>query len=109
MNQSATEPVIHVLVVEDRQADALMVRTLLRRFEYAHFESEVAESMAAAVTRLPQGGIDAILLDLGLPDNSGLEGIEKIRDVAPGLPLIVVTGLADQRWGVRAIALGADD
>jgi DNA-binding response OmpR family regulator len=109
MDQSAADPVIHVLVVEDLQADALLVRTLLRRFEYAHFESDVAESMTAAVRRIQQGGIDAILLDLGLPDNSGFEGIETIRAVAPALPLIVVTGLADPGWGVRAIALGADD
>ncbi len=52
---------------------------------------------------------DAILLDLGLPDNMGLASVQAIRDGAPTTPVIVISGNEDPETGRGALALGAQD
>jgi serine phosphatase RsbU (regulator of sigma subunit) len=51
---------------------------------------------------------DCALLDLGLPDASGLEGLERLRSAADGLAILVLTGMDEER-GVQALAAGAQD
>ncbi len=53
--------------------------------------------------------IDCALLDLGLPDASGLDAVARLRSHASALPLIVLTGLADEAAGVTAVQAGAQD
>jgi serine phosphatase RsbU (regulator of sigma subunit) len=53
--------------------------------------------------------IDCALLDLGLPDASGLDAVARLRSHTPALPLIVLTGLADEAAGVTAVQAGAQD
>jgi diguanylate cyclase (GGDEF)-like protein len=58
---------------------------------------------------LAAGTIDIILLDLGLPDAQGLEAIRRAHAAAPGVPLVVLTGLDDESLAVQALQLGAQD
>ena len=50
-----------------------------------------------------------MLLDLGLPDASGLEGLRRLAARADGVALLVLTGLADEHRGAEAVAAGAQD
>ena len=59
--------------------------------------------------RLSEVKFDALLLDLGLPDSNGMETLVKVISQYPELPVIVLTGLADEQAGVRAVHQGAQD
>jgi len=59
--------------------------------------------------RLLKGGIDVVLLDLGLPDSQGLETLGKVRAQAAAMPIIVLTGLDDEVTAVEAVRQGAQD
>jgi len=98
---------IRVLLVEDNSGDALLVREALEaagRFELTH-----AGRLAAGLAAIRSGGIDAVLLDLLLPDSSGLETVRAIRDASPHLPIVVLSGLDDEETAVAAVTEGAQD
>jgi DNA-binding NarL/FixJ family response regulator len=69
--------------------------------------TEAADSLGAALERLAQGGVDLIVLDLHLPDVSGLEGLVRLRAAARGAPVVVVSSLDDPRVIAAAIQAGA--
>src|SRR5262249_36112326 len=54
-------------------------------------------------------GLDCVLLDLGLPDATGLGAVARLRSRVPSIPLIVLTGLDDEAAGVAAVQAGAQD
>ena len=69
--------------------------------------TEAADSLGAALGRLAQGGVDLVVLDLHLPDVSGLEGLVRLRAAARGAPVVVVSSLADPRVIAAALQAGA--
>lgn len=103
---SHSEKALRVLLIEDSQSDVFFVRRLLAKCKERRFEIEEAQSLQQALERLP-GGVDAIVLDCGLPDNHGVDGIEKLRAAAPGIPIIVLTGLESEMVARLAVSLGA--
>jgi len=100
---------LRILIIEDNPGDARLIKEMLWEVGTATFESEWADSLASGLGHLAQTRFDAILLDLGLPDSNGIETIERILSEAPGTPLIVFTGLADEVMGVEAVHRGAQD
>jgi DNA-binding response OmpR family regulator len=102
-----------ILVVEDE----LPTRTFLADNLTADgYELRVAETLRDALRTLEYHEVDLVLLDLGLPDGSGLELLRALRDGGgPGsrldrrLPLIVLSGRAGEPDRVRALERGADD
>ena len=75
------------------------------------YEMESASSLAAALERLARPpAIDVILLDLVLPDAEGLDGLGRVVDAAPAIPVVVLTGAdEDEDLGAAAVARGAQD
>lgn len=105
--QAAGSEQIGVLLVEDDDGDALLVQDALGEvLPRAHIVH--ARTLEQAITALSPA-IDCALLDLGLPDASGLEAVARLRAHTPALPLIVLTGLADEVAGVTAVQAGAQD
>jgi serine phosphatase RsbU (regulator of sigma subunit) len=96
-----------ILLVEDDAGDALLVREAL---EAAAPELELRETgtLAGALDQLPDGFACA-LLDLGLPDAAGIEGVERLRELAPALAVVVLTGRDDEQLGIEALGAGAQD
>jgi serine phosphatase RsbU (regulator of sigma subunit) len=95
---------LHVLLVEDDEADAYLVRELLDEAK-ADIDLAVATSLAEARERI--GGVDCVLLDLGLPDAQGLDGLRRLLMIAPAV--CVLTGIGDDHLGSAAVAQGAQD
>jgi len=67
------------------------------------------ELMAEAAARLDREPFDAILLDLSLPDSSGIDTVAQVNAVAPGVPIVVMTGLDDEAAAIEAVRKGAQD
>jgi len=100
----------NVLLVDDDAGDRQLVKLALARpSEHVKFDVAVAETLCEAIDRLSNQKYDIVLLDLGLPDSSGMNTVEKARKACPGLPIVVLTGLADEDRALEAIKLGAED
>ena len=89
------EKVLHVLLVEDNAGDARLLREMFSTEEPGSFELTHLLRMKEAMIHLEGGGVDVVLLDLGLPDAHGLDTVRQAHAVAPSVPLIVLTGLDD--------------
>jgi PAS domain S-box-containing protein len=98
-----------VLVVEDNPADVDLMRELLPKAGSVIFHIESVSRLSEALARLEAGGIDLALIDLGLPDSQGLGTFRKLRQAAPDLAMIVLTGNDDQETAVAAVREGAQD
>ena len=99
---------LQVLLVEDNALDAQVLRQMFSR-EKAGFILTHLPRMEQAEARLAQGGIDIVLLDMGLPDGHGLDTLRRARAVAPGVAMVVLTGLEDEVLAAEAIKEGAQD
>ena len=102
-------PATTVLLIEDNATDARLIQEALSDVIGAPFHLECVTRLSMGVERLAKGGVDVILLDLTLPDSWGLETFVKVHDVAPGLPIIVLTGLQDEAVAMEAVQRGAQD
>jgi len=100
---------ISVLLVEDNNGDARLVQDALTESVRVRFRVERADKLNAAVGRLAKETYDVILLDLTLPDSWGLETFQKIHEVAPQTPVMVLTGLDDETLGIMAVQQGAQE
>jgi Flp pilus assembly CpaE family ATPase len=69
----------------------------------------LAETLEAGLRRLAQGGVDLILLDLDLPDSTGLKTLAVTRANAPGIPIVVLSASDDEAITIQAIQEGAED
>jgi signal transduction histidine kinase len=103
------EKALHVLLVEDNAGDARLLREMFNTEKPGSFELTHLSRMSEAMIHLAKGGVDVLLLDMGLPDAHGLETVRQARAVAPNVPLIVLTGLDDEALAAEAMKEGAQD
>jgi two-component system, cell cycle response regulator len=108
MNLPGPQP-ISVLVVEDNPADLLLIQEMLAEVSTALFHLETAVRLADGMARLRQKGADVVLLDLMLPDSDGLSTLRRIRECAPEVPVVVLTGVIADELAAQAIQGGAQD
>ncbi len=100
---------IRVLLVEDEPGDAELVKYGLRMATRPAFEVDWFQSLGAAAADVAQAGYDVVLLDLSLPDSSGLATVEAARSRLGGIPIIVLTGHDDDDFALSALETGAQD
>jgi diguanylate cyclase (GGDEF)-like protein len=101
---------IHVLLVEDNPGDARMVEEMLKEGEADDFVLRRVESLQDGLRVLSQCcGNQVILLDLGLPDETGLQTLRRIMPLAQDASVVVLTGLQNEELGIAAIKEGAHD
>jgi len=99
---------LSLLLIEDDRADAVLVEELIAD-SVADIRVAWAPSMAHAEGVLTRKRPDCVLLDLNLPDATGFDGIARIAEWDGTLPVVVLTGLNDEEFGVSAVASGAQD
>lgn len=97
---------IRTLLIEDDDGDAFLVQELLAE---AATPIQIVRVSTLAQAREHVNSVDCVLLDLGLPDTMGLSGVHELREAAPHVAILVLTGLADEHRGVEAVTAGAQD
>ncbi len=101
---------ITILLVEDNPADARLVQLLLADARAPRYTLVHVDRLATAVETLTSGcPVDAILLDLGLPDGQGLTTVTRLRGVAPRVPIVIMSGNDDEAVAVAGVRDGAQD
>jgi signal transduction histidine kinase len=98
---------VQILLIEDNPGDARLIKEFLGEVTSSTFELDFVDNLSEGLRHLD--GKDAILLDLALPDSSGLDTFEKIHSHAPAIPIIVLTGTDDDALAFKAVREGAQD
>lgn len=104
-----TDGVVRVLVVEDDPADAALIAAYLENVDSERFIVDWVQTLERATRFLQQRPCDMILLDLGLPDSEGAAGIQHLREVVAGVPLIAISGVCEEEVGLTVVQEGAQD
>src|SRR6266404_6794167 len=100
---------LKVLLVEDNAADARLIQESLAERSDEPFDLETVDTLQTGLQRLSAGGIDAMLLDLGLPDSYGVETFVRAKARALGVAIIILTGLNDDSLALKLVQGGAQD
>lgn len=100
-----------ILLVEDSPGDARLVQEMLREADAGDHTLIHVTTVQAGVDHLTQPGhiTDVVLLDLTLPDETGLETLRRVVDVAGQTSVVVMTGAGDEALGLEAVKAGAQD
>ena len=100
---------LRILLLEDEREYAQLISIWLTGSHPQTFEVEWEPTLSAGLTRLRVTHYDAAILDLGLPDAAGATIIEQVLATAPGLAVVVVSGMADDGTVFDALKRGAQD
>jgi signal transduction histidine kinase/YesN/AraC family two-component response regulator len=100
---------IQILLVEDDSEDVRLFQTMLAREARTEFKLVRAGSLAEALKMLINAEFDLVLSDMGLPDSQGLETFLRLKAQAPTLPIVVLSGMEDEEFAVKAVQAGAQD
>jgi len=104
-----SENPLQVLVVEDNPADVKLVRRCLEEEPNGPIDVADAPSLEAAKRYLTANHVDLVLLDLGLPDGTGVEVVARLREMAADVPIVVLTGRFDVALGIQVLQRDAQD
>jgi diguanylate cyclase (GGDEF)-like protein len=99
-----------ILLVEDNPGDRVLVREMLKEYPLLRPLSLLfARTLSEARKTLARTSVDAVLLDLILPDGEGLESLRKFREIDSELPVIVLSGMKEEAVAVSSLSAGAQD
>jgi len=106
--------IILLLLVEDNPGDARRIQEMLAQSQMENsmlplIVVENQPSLGSACSVLEQKDVDAVLLDLSLPDSRGLNSFRKVHTQFPRLPVVILTGLDDETVALEAVREGAQD
>lgn len=97
-----------VLMIEDDPGDSFLIKEMLEQQECKARIVNV-ERLSEGICFLQQNHCDVVLLDMNLPDSSGLSTMTRLLDAAPTTPIVVLTGLSDESFGIESLKSGAQD
>ncbi len=100
---------VRILLVEDDPDDVWLMRNLLGDRWDGPFELIHVELLSAAIELCREQSFDVVLLDLGLPDSRGLGTFLRMQSAVNDLPIVVLSGYADEAMAVKAVQAGAQD
>jgi len=104
-----TQDPIRVLLIEDNPADARLIGMMLAEATSLSFRFSWVDNLTDGIARIRLGEIDLVLLDLGLPESTGLDTLERLRAGTRVPTLVVLSGLTDEGVAVQALRSGAQD
>jgi len=100
---------LNILLVEDDDGDAALLRGLLRRARHIKTELAHVHTLAQALVYLESNTTAVVLLDMNLPDSSGLNTVHELRNVYPEIPLVVLSGQDDEDFAIELLNHGVQD
>ncbi len=100
---------ITILLIEDSPSDTRLIKESLLDAPHDSFRVTTASTLAKGLRKLKRDSIDAILLDLALPDSDGIETFHAVKKLKPSLPVIVLTMTEDDMLGLKIVHEGAQD
>ncbi len=100
---------IRALIIEDNAGDVRLIRAQLADQSITTVTFARAERLSEGLDMLSKERFDVVLLDLNLPDSSGLDTVRTFLSKIGSVPVIVLTGLDDETTGLNAIQVGAQD
>src|SRR6266852_4556684 len=105
-----TTPILppKILLIENDPAAADKIRAALAAAGSGSFDVEWVRQLSEGLARLSKGGIDAVLLELSLPDSHGIETFDKLFGAAPDVPILVL-GNGNEALAKEAVGRGAQD
>jgi diguanylate cyclase (GGDEF)-like protein/PAS domain S-box-containing protein len=98
-----------MLLIEDNPGDARLIQEMFKEQGFQNAELKHVECMGDAEKYLAIRPVDMILLDLGLPDAQGMNAVQRAHRAAPGVPLVILSGLDDESMAIQAMREGAQD
>ncbi len=98
-----------MLLVEDYDAAARLSMSLLERSASDSYDIRLAHTLEEAIEAMTPSDIDVVLLDLNLPDSSGLETVSRFREKAPSVPVVVLSAAVDEDMALHCIRAGASE
>jgi signal transduction histidine kinase len=99
----------HILLIEDNPGDARLIREMLAEAPVFEHQLTWTDTLARGLASLSEGNVDVVLLDLSLPDSHGLVTFSAVRDHAPVVPIVVLSGSIDEETALAAVHEGAQD
>ncbi len=109
MKNSLYREFLNVLLIEDDSDYADMVTNILNSSLQEPCTVHVSQRLSDGLKQLRQRHVDVILLDMDLPDSSGMNTLRQTMAEAPHLPIVILTGHADEKIAVDALHQGAQD
>jgi DNA-binding NarL/FixJ family response regulator len=100
---------LSVLLIEDDVHDVEAVERAFRTVQPSVFELKHVPKFRDAIRLIQAESFHVVILDLGLPDSVGLNGVERLMKLIPTVPVIVLTGIHDEETSLRGIELGAQE
>ncbi len=95
-----------ILIVDD---EAMVLQMQRRVFAREGFACRTAGSAEAAMAILREGGIALALIDINMPGRSGVQLLQKMRELCPDVAVIMVTAVDDLETALACLRLGAED
>ena len=110
MKNTMTTPIPppKILLVENDPGSADKIRAALAAAGSGAFDVEWVHQLSEGITRVREGGIDAVLLELSLPDSDGIQTFDELFSVAPDVPILVL-GNGNEALAKEAVGRGAQD
>jgi len=100
---------VSILVIEDNPADLDYLKELLSEHATCAYKIRTAQTLKEGLQYIKENNIKIILLDLGLPDATEAETLEKVLRASPQTPVIILTGRDDEDLALQAVRQGAQD
>ena len=96
-------------MIEDNPGDARLIGEMMAEAGNGSSRMKWADRLGTGLQALIEGEIDIVLLDLALPDSQGIDTLSAVRTAAPGVPVVVLTGLDDENAAMESLRQGAQD
>ncbi len=106
---SPSPSLIRILLVEDNPVDQLLIEDQLAAADDLENEITQCERLSEAIQLLHDQTFDIVLLDLNLPDSSGVQTFQSLHEQAPEVPVIIITGFHDEEVARQVLRQGAQD
>ncbi len=98
-----------LLLIEDNEEAMLLVRYALQEYGNGTYRLEWANGLTSGLHRLAKGGVDLVILDLGLPESSGPASYATLKKAVPDLPILVLTADTNEQTQLRITSEGVED